>query len=113
LGKTGQFSAGINICDACREFDIPRSSFYDWKKAYDKEGKTGLLRKKPVARSHPRTLKPFVVDKILDLRKTYQLGSKRIKYYLECYHDIKISESSVTRTLVKYKINRLPKSASK
>ena len=72
-----------NAAVACSEFDMPRSSFYDWKKAYDKEGKAGLLRKKPVARSHPRALKPSVVEKILYLRKTFQLGSKRIKYYLD------------------------------
>jgi transposase-like protein len=64
-----------NAAEACREFDIPRSSFYDWKKAYDKEGQSGLLRKKPIARFHPRALKPSVVEKILYLRKTYQLGS--------------------------------------
>jgi transposase len=102
-----------NARKACEEFSIPRSSFYDWKKAFAKEGKTGLLRKKPVAKSHPRKLKQSVVDKIVYLRNTYQLGAKRIKYYLERYHNIIISESSVSRTLVKYKINRLPKTASK
>jgi len=98
---------------ACQEFNIPRSSFYDWKKAYDQEGKAGLLRKKPIPKSHPRKLKQSVIDKIVYLRNTYQLGSWRIKYYLERYHNIIISESSVSRTLVKYKINRLPKTASK
>ncbi len=84
------------VTKACQELSIARSSFYDWKKAYDKEGKTGLLRKKPIARSHPSKLKQSVVDKIIYLRRTYQLGSKRIKYYLERYHDIIISKSSVT-----------------
>ena len=27
---------------ACRDFNIPDSSFYEWKKAYEKEGKAGL-----------------------------------------------------------------------
>jgi transposase InsO family protein len=102
-----------NARKACEDFGIPRSSFYDWKKAFGKEGEAGLLRKKPVAKSHPRKLKQSVVDKIVHLRRTYQLGSWRIKFYLERYHNIIISESSVTRTLVKYKINRLPKTASK
>jgi transposase InsO family protein len=97
----------------CKELCIPRSTFYDWKKAYEMEGKKGLLRKKPVAHSHPRKLSESVVDQIVYLRNNYQLGSKRIKYYLERYHNIIISEASVTRTLVKYKINRLPKTASK
>ena len=85
-----------NATKACKEYNIPRSSFYDWKKAYDKEGEAGLLRKKPIAKSHPRRLKQSIIDKIIYLR-----------------NDISISGSSVTRTLVKYKINRLPKTASK
>ena len=99
--------------NACKEFNVPSSSFYDWKKAYDKEGKAGLLRKKPIATSHSRKIKQSVVDQIVHLRTAYHLGSKRIKYYLERYHDIIISESSVTRTLERHKINRLPKTASK
>jgi len=98
---------------ACKELGIPRSSFYDWKKAYDKEGKDGLIRHKPVAKSLHRKLKQHVIDKIVYLRNTYQLRSWRIKFYLERYHNIFISESSVSRTLAKYKINRLPKTASK
>jgi len=35
-----------NVTKACREFKVPRSSFYKWKKAFDAEGKTGLARKK-------------------------------------------------------------------
>ena len=38
-----------NARKACEDFNIPRSSFYDWKKAFDKEGEAGLLRKKPVS----------------------------------------------------------------
>ncbi len=45
--------------------------------------------------NHPNKIKEDVIDKVLMLRKEYQLGSWRIKLYLERYHDIKISESSV------------------
>ena len=62
---------------ACQEFSIPRSSFYDWKKAYDQEGKAGLLRKKPVAKSHPRKLKQSVVEKIIYLRNSKEMVYKR------------------------------------
>ena len=53
------------------------------------------------------------VEKILELRKTYQLGPKRIMWYLERYHGIKVSESSVSRTLVRNGMNRLSKSGSR
>jgi len=64
------------VAKACREFEVPRSTFYNWKRAFDKEGKAGLARKKPVARNHPRSLAKDVVDKILHLRQTYKLGPR-------------------------------------
>jgi transposase InsO family protein len=102
-----------SVTKTCQDLGVASSSFYEWKKVFEREGKAGLLRKKPIPKSHPKKLKPSVIDKIIYLRQTYQLGSKRITYYLERYHGIIVSESSVTRTLVKYKINRLPKYTSK
>ena len=32
-----------SVTKACQEFGIPRSSFYDWEKAYDTEGQSGFL----------------------------------------------------------------------
>ena len=58
-----------NVTKACREFEIPRSSFYKWKKAFDVRGKASLARKKPIALSHPHKLSPDVVEKILHLRR--------------------------------------------
>jgi transposase InsO family protein len=102
-----------SVSQTCQDLDVARSSFYEWKNAFEREGKAGLLRKKPIPKNNPRKSKQSVIDKIIYLRKTYQLGAKRITYYLERYHGIVVSESTVTRTLVKYKINRLPKTASK
>ena len=31
------------VAQACREFGVPRSTFYGWKKAFDEGGKAGLL----------------------------------------------------------------------
>lgn len=62
-----------------------------------------------MARSHPGSLSQKVVDKILELRRVYLLGSKRIHWYLDRDHGIKTSESSVTRTLVRHGENRLPR----
>ena len=90
-----------NVTKACREFEVPRSSFYKWKEAFDAEGKTGLARKKPIAQSHPKKLSADVVEKILQLRNTCHLGPQRITWYLERYHGVTISLSSVYRTLVR------------
>ena len=71
-----------NVAKACGEFEVQRSSFYAWKKAFEMGGMDGLRRKKPIANNHPRKLSQGVVDKILHLRKEYKLGPERIKWYL-------------------------------
>ncbi len=41
-----QYAEGIgNVTEACRDFNVPRSTFYRWKRAYLKEGR---LRNRPV-----------------------------------------------------------------
>ena len=97
----------------CEEFGVTRNSYYNWLRRFKAEGKEGLKRKKPVAYSHPNKIKQTVIDKILELRKEYHLGSIRITWYLERYHGIKISESSVYRTLVRHGVSRLAKSTSR
>ncbi len=107
-----QFAKGNRTdAKAYRDFNIPKSTFYGWKRAFEKEGKAGLARKKPIAHNHPRSLKQEVVDQILELRQTYKLGPERITWYLERYHGIKTSVSSVYRTLVRNGMRRLPKSS--
>ena len=105
------FASHIGVTKACREFNVPRSTFYRWKQRYESEGRSGLNRKKPVAHSHPRTTSPEVVEKILKLRAEYQLGSLRIMYYLDRYHGINVSESTVSRVLKAHGVSRLPKTA--
>ena len=107
-----EYARGIgNNAKACRDFNIPDSSFYEWKKAYEKEGKAGLRRKKPVAYSHPKKIPIQVAEKILQIRRAYQLGPERIMWYLERYHGISVSESTVYRILARNGLNRLAKTA--
>jgi len=96
-----------------RDFDVPRSTFYEWKKAYKKDGAAGLIPKKPIAKSHPRQLNPEVVEKILYLRRNYHFGPERITWYLERYHAVKTSSSSVYRTLIRHGLRRLPRNVGR
>jgi len=96
-----------------RDFDVPRSTFYEWKKIFKKEGAAGLIPKKPIAKSHPRQLQSEVVEKILYLRRNYHMGPQRIKWYLERYHGIETSESSIYRTLIRHGLRRLPRNAGR
>ena len=81
------FGSNLEAYKAC---GIPKSTFYDWKKAFEEEGEKSLFYKKPIAKSHPGSLSQEVVDKILELRRVYFLGSRRITWYLERYHGINI-----------------------
>jgi transposase InsO family protein len=101
------------VIQACREFKVPRSTFYEWKKAFKKGGKAGLARKKPAVINNPHKLAQDAVDKILHLRQTYKLGPERIMWYLERYHGIKTSESTVYRTRVLNGMRRLPKNSAR
>ena len=106
-----ELASHIGVTKACREFNISRSIFYFWKQKYDNEGRSGLYRKKPIAYNHPRKTSPEVIEKILELRAEYQLGALRIVYYLDRYHGIKISESTVSRVLKSHGVSQLPKTA--
>jgi transposase len=101
----------VGVTKACREFNVPRSSLYRWKQKYEKGGEAGLYRERPVAHRHPSKTSAEVVEKILELRREYQFGALRIRYYLERYHGIKVSESTVSRVLKAHGVNRLPKTA--
>jgi len=94
-----EYADQFGVTESCRELKVPRASFYRWKQKYEKAGRSGLYREQPVAYSHPSRTSPGVVEKILAIRTKHQLGALRIKYYLDRYHGIKISESTVSRVL--------------
>ncbi len=97
-----------NVRKTCRFFGISRSSYYVWKAAYQREGDTGLINKKPCASRHPKALAPELVDRILHLRRTYHLGPRRIVWYLARYHGRTVSDATVYRTLRRHGVHRLP-----
>ena len=38
----------LGVTKACREFEVPRSSYYRWKQKYEKAGQSGLYRERPI-----------------------------------------------------------------
>jgi hypothetical protein len=67
-------------------------------------GQQEALRSFPPEDHGPRE----IVDQILHLRRTYHLGPIRIVWYLERYHDIRVCDATVYRTLKRHGMNRLP-----
>ncbi len=86
-------------------FGINRSTYYNWLRKWRVDGEKGLERKKRDSGTYWNSLDRSVVDLILKLRGEYKLGTWRIKWYMERYHGITVSESSVYRTL---KRNNMP-----
>ena len=90
-----------NVRKTCRYFGIARSSFYRWKRAFDRDGESGLVNKPRGARNHPNQLSKKVVDRVLYLHKKYHLGPIRIVWYMARYHGKKsVMPQSIERFVV-------------
>jgi len=108
-----EYGKQFGATHAIRTLKQSRGSFYQWKKLYEDRGEEALRRKKPIAHSHPNTTPQETIDLILSLRTRYHLGPERISMYLQRFHGISCSESTVYRTLAKHGINCLSKFAPK
>lgn len=95
------------INEVCEIFKISRTTYFNWKRKFDQSGKEGLLRKKRDYNTYANRIDSSTVALILKLRDEYKLGTWRIKWYLERYHDINVSESSVYRTLKRHNVKSL------
>jgi transposase-like protein len=67
-----------NVSAACRHFGISREIYYQWKRAYEKDGEQALVNSKPCPENPKLRTKPEVEEKILHLRRTYHFGQQRI-----------------------------------
>ena len=97
-----------HVAKACRYFGIGRASFYRWRTAYQKHGENGLINRPSILKQHYNRTPVEIEEKVLHLRSKYHLGPIRIVWYLERYHGIKISQSTVARILKRNGMNRLP-----
>ena len=97
-----------NVTKTCRYWGISRDTFYRWKRDYKSHGKQGLINSKPCPENPNIRVAPIIEEKILYLRKSYHFGQAKISWYLERYHDLKVSKSGVYSVLRRHGLNRLP-----
>ena len=97
-----------NIRKTCRHVGSPRSLFYVWRAAFERDGEAGLVNKRPVARSPPRPTRPEVVEQVLHVRRTYPLGPQRIVWYLARYQGVSVSDATIYRRLRRHGLRRVP-----
>jgi len=102
-----------NVSITCRYFGVSQDSFYRWKKDDQSNGEQGLINSKPCPQNPNLRTPKDIEDKILYLRKNYHLGQLRIAWYLDRYHQIKISQGGVYGVLKRHGLNRLPSHAKK
>jgi len=102
-----------NVSKTCCYFGISRDIFYRWKRALAEHGEDGLIDLKPCPQNPKLRSPPEIEEKILYLRRTYHLGQTRIYWYLDRYHNIKISPGEVYGVLKRNGLNRLPRNAKK
>jgi transposase len=97
------------VAKTCRYFGIGQTSFYRWRKDFAERGVAGLINAPPIPKRHANRTPAPLEEKVLHLRRKYHLGPMRIVWYLERYHDIQMSDSTVSRILRRNGMNRLPR----
>lgn len=63
-----------NVSKTCRYFGISRETFYQWKKAFKRDGERALINSKPCPQNPKLRTPAHIEEKILHLRRTYHLG---------------------------------------
>ncbi len=73
----------LSASDALTRYDIPRSTYYRWKRKYRAMGINGLLDNKPLPLRAWNSLTPQQADKILEYATIYpQYSSREISLYI-------------------------------
>jgi transposase len=98
-----------NIPGTCRCFDICQDTFYRWKKDYAELGEEGLINREPCHKKPALRMPPKIEEKVICLRRKYQLGQVRISWYLRRRHGMKISSAGVYCFLKRNALKRLPR----
>lgn len=98
-----------SVIKTCRYFGVGRSTFYRWRELLVKHSEKGLINRPSIPKQHYNRTPPEIEEKVLHLRRNYYLAPMRIVWYLERYHNIKISDATVSRILKRNGMIRLPR----
>ena len=90
-----------NVSKACRLHKVSRSQFYEYKRAFQQHGLSGLIDKPPIPGPHPNELTSEVKTKIIDLSlKHPTFGQQRIADQLRL-DGVSVSAGSVRNLWIK------------
>lgn len=100
----------LTISDALAQYDVPRSTYYRWKRNLQTTGTKGLEDNKPHRARTGNQLLPYQVDKILEYATFYpELSCREISLYITDNDGFSVSESTVYRRLKERGLIREPK----
>jgi transposase InsO family protein len=100
----------LSISDALAHYDVPRSSYYRWKRNLKTMGTKGLEDNKPHRARTWNQLLPHQLDKILEYATFYpELSCREIGLYITDNEGFSVSESTVHRRLKERGLVREPK----
>jgi transposase InsO family protein len=99
----------LSISDALGSYDVPRSTYYRWKRRLKTIGIKGLEDNKPHRVKTWNQLLPWQVDKILEYATFYpELSCREICLYITDTEGFSVSESTVYRRLKERGLIREP-----
>lgn len=94
-----------NVSHTCKVFGISRTTFYNWNRAYQKQGMKGLEVKEPLKPQMPNKVNKTIEQEILSYVGQYPTdGPKRIYYELRA-EGLDIGESGIYNVLKRHNLS--------
>lgn len=92
-----------NRKEVLESLNIPRSTYYKWRRAYDKHGIQGLERMKNVSNGSWNRLRPDEEERVLRIARLHpELSPRLLSVKITDENSFSVSESTVYRILKKY-----------